>query len=376
MLVVAAAISWQFGRTRIVYLSLLLLALLLQDHIAATFFNFQPSILFTSCILTSTLLMLDKDRGIKVNTSLIYLVVFVLLTVFADFLWQLSHNVNAVSSDSSFINHLVAAIRWVEQLYAGLSNTISAQLTGDVFVLYGVVIIAALVRLVWLPTNTHTAIFVTIISLVYLQFQTSETPISTVLLHSVILTLSGIFILSALIDSHNMAFKDELTGIPSRRALMQYVPTLGRKYVVVMADVDHFKKFNDTYGHDVGDQVLKLVAAKLNQVTGGGKAFRYGGEEFTLVFPNKSNQEVVPHLDVLRQAIADYDIVLRGKDRPVTSEQDRKTKTPAKQKTVNVTISLGLASRSKEMSEFHAIMKQADEALYRAKKAGRNCVKE
>ena len=58
---------------------------------------------------------------------------------------------------------------------------------------------------------------------------------------------------------------------------------MGRHYTLAMIDVDHFKKFNDTYGHDVGDLVLKMVAHQISQVNGGGKAYRYGGEEFTTV---------------------------------------------------------------------------------------------
>ena len=56
---------------------------------------------------------------------------------------------------------------------------------------------------------------------------------------------------------------------------------------MAMIDVDHFKKFNDTHGHDIGDQVLKLVAARLAQVEGGGIAYRYGGEEFAVLFPDR-----------------------------------------------------------------------------------------
>jgi diguanylate cyclase (GGDEF)-like protein len=171
-----------------------------------------------------------------------------------------------------------------------------------------------------------------------------------------------------------MAFKDELTGIPSRRALMQYVQTLGRKYTVVMSDIDHFKKFNDTYGHDVGDEVLKLVASKLNKVTGGGKTFRFGGEEFIIVFPRKSAIEVTPFVEVVRQTIADYDIALRAKPRP-PKPKNQSAKKPAKEKIVKVTTSFGVAHRTKEHSDFASIMKQADIALYAAKKGGRNCVK-
>ncbi len=85
-------------------------------------------------------------------------------------------------------------------------------------------------------------------------------------------------------NSYQMAFYDELTQLPGRRALVSDLKHASRNYCMAMTDVDHFKKFNDTYGHDVGDDVLKLVASKLAQVTGGGRAYRYGGEEFAVVF--------------------------------------------------------------------------------------------
>ena len=101
-----------------------------------------------------------------------------------------------------------------------------------------------------------------------------------------------------------MAYLDELTGVPSRRALREDLMKLGNKYVIAMIDIDFFKKFNDKYGHDVGDDVLKLVASNLVKVTGGGKAFRYGGEEFTILFPSKSINDVMPHLESLREQVS------------------------------------------------------------------------
>ena len=92
---------------------------------------------------------------------------------------------------------------------------------------------------------------------------------------------SGLILVISLIETaHAMAYQDELTSLPGRRALKEYLLKLGNEYTIAMLDIDHFKKFNDTHGHDVGDQVLRMVASKLVGFSGGGKAFRYGGEEF------------------------------------------------------------------------------------------------
>nr|BFE93546.1 hypothetical protein GCM10020185_40820 [Pseudomonas brassicacearum subsp. brassicacearum] len=115
-------------------------------------------------------------------------------------------------------------------------------------------------------------------------------------------------------EAYQMAFRDELTGLPGRRALNERMQRLGRNYVLAMSDVDHFKKFNDTHGHDVGDQVLRLVASKLSKIGGGGRAYRYGGEEFALVFAGKTIDECMPHLEVIRQSIETYAIQLRNPD--------------------------------------------------------------
>ncbi|WP_240778418.1 MULTISPECIES: GGDEF domain-containing protein [Shewanella] len=195
---------------------------------------------------------------------------------------------------------------------------------------------------------------------------------------SVLLNMIAFFFLATvLIDSYFLAYRDELTGLPSRRALFNLSLSLGRKYSVAMVDIDHFKKFNDTYGHDVGDQVLKLVAAKLAQVTGGGKAFRYGGEEFTIVFPSKEIQRVLSDLDQVRVNIEKYNIVLREEKRKGKQDKNatkkRNKKISEKQPTVNVTVSIGCAQHQVDQN-FEQCMKEADKALYKAKDSGRNQV--
>lgn len=183
--------------------------------------------------------------------------------------------------------------------------------------------------------------------------------------------MSALYLLSLTIESYYLAYRDDLTGLPTRRALNQLALSLGRKYTVAMLDIDHFKKFNDTYGHDIGDQVLKLVAAKLATVKGGGKVFRYGGEEFTLVFPGKTPEHAAEHLEILRQTIADYQMVVRQEQR--SDKKSRQKNKPQDQTSVSVTVSIGLAQRQPKQS-FDATLKAADQALYRAKKKGRNNV--
>ena len=128
---------------------------------------------------------------------------------------------------------------------------------------------------------------------------------------------AGLILLCAIIiNSYNLAYKDELTQMPSRRALKQQLSSLGKTYTLAMVDVDHFKKLNDNYGHDVGDEVLKMLAAHLMSVEGGGKAYRYGGEEFTIVFPGKDASTAGVYLNALRNKIASKPFIVRNKKRP------------------------------------------------------------
>ena len=100
------------------------------------------------------------------------------------------------------------------------------------------------------------------------------------------LATAGLILISSIIEnSYFLAYHDELTTLPARRAFNDALLRLEEPYAIAVVDIDHFKKFNDTYGHETGDQVLRMVAAKLAGVTGGGRAYRVGGEEFSILFP-------------------------------------------------------------------------------------------
>src|SRR6266851_10509925 len=115
--------------------------------------------------------------------------------------------------------------------------------------------------------------------------------------------------------SYLLAYHDELTTLPSRRAFHDALLRLEAPYSIAMVDIDHFKRCNDTYGHDTGDQVLRMIASRLARVSGGGQAYRCGGEEFAVVFPGKTTTDVLDHLEKLRADIEGSPLRLRGPDR-------------------------------------------------------------
>jgi diguanylate cyclase (GGDEF)-like protein len=188
-------------------------------------------------------------------------------------------------------------------------------------------------------------------------------------------TAGLILVFAVLEHGYDIAYRDELTGLPGRRAFNNVMEQLGGTYAMAMCDVDHFKQFNDTYGHDVGDQVLRMVASKLSQVGGGGRPFRYGGEEFLVVFRGRSATDAEPFMESLRRTIADTAFVLRSPDRPDRKPRQSRETTATSTPKVNISISVGVAERSKRHSTPELVLDAADAALYRAKEAGRNCVK-
>jgi PleD family two-component response regulator len=149
-----------------------------------------------------------------------------------------------------------------------------------------------------------------------------------------------------------------------------------------MVDVDFFKKFNDTFGHETGDDVLRKVARQLERVGGGGTAFRFGGEEFAIVFRDTTLEESKYSAEELRQAIEEDLFVVRGpsrsaRKRPERRASTKRSKNPKAVKT-GVTVSIGVADTNSvghlHVTDPQEVIAAADKALYRAKDLGRNRV--
>ncbi len=362
LLLFAATIilALRFNQTRVIYIVLFMaLAWANTGKVEnIDYFDFHPSLFFISQLIVLMAFSFDQNKLVWGRHGLLRILVLFILVV-----------VNYRFNQSITVNELLSS----QLISLSADSKISAYFQIELIV-SAICLFTLAIRQLYKPSQLNASIWALGFGVIVIQFGDFD-------YYTMIMSycLFGILLIHAVLtDSYQMAFSDELTGLAARRALLQSSISLGKKYTVAMMDVDHFKKFNDTYGHDVGDQVLRLVASKINGVKGGGKAYRYGGEEFTVIFPNKSVSYAIPFLEQVREDIANYQMAIRSDDRPEDTSQGKtsRKKSEPKSKFVNVTISIGVAEREGQLKDFDQVLKQADEALYRAKQGGRNCLAE
>ncbi len=166
--------------------------------------------------------------------------------------------------------------------------------------------------------------------------------------------------------SHKMAFLDELTNVAGRRALMTELKKIEKEdYSLAMIDIDFFKRLNDSYGHEVGDQGLRMIAASLAEHSCGGTLYRYGGEEFVLLFPHCKLDEILDNLENARELISNANFFLRPKKNAQTM-----TGSPYLA-SIKITLSVGVTQK-RDGQSYDDVINIADQALYKAKQTGRN----
>lgn len=184
---------------------------------------------------------------------------------------------------------------------------------------------------------------------------------------------SGILVvLASLEGSFVLTDHDHLTGLRGRKALSTFINTLKNHYTVAFVDIDRFEEFNERYGADVGDEVLKVVGDKLEDISKNVQVFRYGSDEFLAVFQECDDQDVISFLEEFRQKIEAFPFIVKNNDHKNTLLRSSKNqKGLIGNAFISVSIGLSTSDKNHKASE---ILKMADRALCRAKDTGRNKV--
>jgi diguanylate cyclase (GGDEF)-like protein len=355
VLAAALLLGFRFNRSRLVFTAaLLVLTQYVLDGGLATpeqrlFFHATTFLLPINLALVALL----PERGTVTPAGLLRWVLFAVQVILVAFLAR------------SFPVQATAVLR-TRFLPAVLTNwTPLAQPAVITFVAIGAVLILAWMREPQAPVRSYAyALVAAFLALTWKAAGPAQ---------EIWVATAGLVLVVAVVEaSYMMAYRDGLTELPGRRALNEALPRLSGQFTVAMVDVDHFKRFNDTYGHDAGDHVLRLVAARLAHASGGGTAYRYGGEEFALIFAGKGAEECLPHLEELRETVETSRFTMRRRFRPrnkPSAPKGRKTR-----EAIVITVSIGVAEKNHRHSTPDQVVQAADKALYRAKEGGRNRV--
>lgn len=329
--VVMVFLAWHFNRGKVLLAGGLLLLPAFYPYVSN---GGVPSSSATITALGLGLLLLLKERGFFNRYGLNRLLFLSMLVAWSFFY------------EKGWIN-----FNFLQVMVPGF------QMSLTTLICWAVILITMLVSVVvwWRGADGFSsAVLVSMVALLLIEFMTFSPQQEAALRSAQIL----IWIWFIVAESHRMAFRDELTQLPSRRALNEAMLALPKSYAIAMLDVDHFKKFNDSHGHDKGDEVLRIVGRVLLKHSGPASVYRYGGEEFTLLFKGRSCDYAEAILEDIREHIH---------LQPLDVSKDNK------EKFVTVTASMGLAMVQPDERPSEVI-KRADEALYKAKKKGRNCV--
>ena len=336
LLIITAVFATQFNRSRIAILCLLWGLYLISEHSTFTWSkwlvgNSQWLLLCGASLLL--LLAFMKDRAIfSVHTlTRVVLIVFCGGITFA---W--------LKVSGSFIELFPNTETW-KQITPYIPIFLPLRVIGIV--------------LLWRSLRNHD-LTQTILLVTFVVWYLNQLHVITLPWSVIAVAMASIYLLAVSTDSYYLAYRDDLTSLPTRRALNQLALSLGRKYTVAMLDIDHFKKFNDTWGHLLGDQVLKAVGRKINEsMRDESTAYRFGGEEFVMLLP-KTNVRIARH----------FAETTRKQFEKLTLKDKR-----SGQMINNITASFGVVE-SKSGESISELIARADDYLYKAKRLGRNRV--
>ena len=187
--------------------------------------------------------------------------------------------------------------------------------------------------------------------------------------------VAGLILFLSLVQaSYQQTYRDDLTGISGRMAYEEATAQLGRKFAIAVLAIDQLKTYAGTHGKPVVEQILKLVAPKVQAACHAGRVFRVSGEELTFLFPQHSALDALVELENIRKEIESTSLYLRD-GRRVWENSRGITSPHSKDQTLSVTVSIGVADSTGEETPRSAVIKAAYRALYEAKTGGGNAVK-
>jgi len=223
----------------------------------------------------------------------------------------------------------------------------------------------------WLTSSEHTICMPLLaqgetVGVLHIEYQDSIAFKETAHLREAIAEQTGLTLANIRLrqELREQARKDPMTGMYNRLHLMEELENTMHpdadgivKCAVLMVDADHFKSFNDNFGHDAGDMVLKAIAGKIEDGSREtGLACRYGGEEFCVLMPGATIETAMRTGEAIRESISELDLSMNGL--PLGK----------------VSVSIGAAVAPEHTTDKYQIISLADAALYKAKENGRNCV--
>ena len=186
---------------------------------------------------------------------------------------------------------------------------------------------------------------------------------------------AGLILFVTLLQSfYQRTYRDELTGIPGRLAYEEAIGQLGKRYSLAVIGIDQLTQYANVYGKSVSEQVLKLVAPRIQAACADGQIFRTTGEELTVLFSGKSATETLNTLDTIRKSAETIRLFLRGKDR-VWEKPGGAKEAGSRDRALPITLSIGVGETRDDSATLSLVIKSAYRGLYDAKGLGGNVVK-
>ena len=191
---------------------------------------------------------------------------------------------------------------------------------------------------------------------------------------TIYLTMAGLMLIVNVIEkSYSFSARDDVTGLPTRRALRREIKRVGGPYALAFVGVDHYDELYDRYGRDASDRVIKNVAVSLGKPGVTGRPFRYGNQEFAIVYRGQGRNDVLGDLEMLRADVEDFRFALH----PKANENGQAGAPHYPAVRWSLTVSVGVAERGEKegrSARYGAIARAARRALHRGQKAGGNIV--